>query len=43
MIPGLSHTFREVENELFSETVILLPLIQEGLLSVTNESVCIEY
>ena len=36
------HTVMEIDHEIFS-TVILLPLIEEGLLSVTSESMCPEY
>ena len=32
LIPAQSHTFVEVDHEIFS-TVILLPLIQEGLVT----------
>ena len=37
-IPALSHTLVEIDHELIF-TVILLPLIQKGLLSVTSVSV----
>ena len=39
-IPAWSQTFVEIEHEIIS-TVILLP--QEGLLSVTRESMCTKY
>ena len=40
-IPARSYTFVEIDPEIISTTVILLlPLIQEGLLSVTSESMC---
>ena len=39
-IPVRSHTFEEIDHEMIS-TVILL--IQEGLLSVTSESMCTNY
>ena len=44
LIPALSHTFVEIdhENEIIS-TAILHPLIQEGLLSATCESMCTKY
>ena len=29
--------------EIFSQNILFLPLIQEGLLSVTSESMCMEY
>ena len=44
-IPVRSHTFVEIDHEIIS-TVILLPsadFIQEGLLSVTSESMCTNY
>ena len=44
-IPVRSHTFLEIDHEIIS-TVILLPsadFIQEGLLSVTSESMCTNY
>ena len=31
MIPARSHTFVEIDNEIFSIDILLLPLIQEGL------------
>ena len=45
LIPALSHTFMEIDREIIS-MVILLPsrwIIQEGLLSVTSESMCTKY
>ena len=42
LIPAWPHTFGEIDHKIFS-TVILLPLIQEGSLSVTSESMCTEY
>ena len=45
-IPARSHTFVEIDHEIIS-IVILLPsaecIIQEGLLSVTSESMCTKY
>ena len=44
-IPVRSHTFVEIDHEIIS-TAILLPsadFIQEGLLSVTSESMCTNY
>ena len=38
LIVAWSHTFVEVDHEIFS-MVILLPLIQEGLVSVTRRMV----
>ena len=34
------HTFVETDHEIFSTVILLHPLIQEGLLSVTNENMC---
>ena len=34
----LSHTFVENDHEIISTVILLLPLIQEGLLSVTSQS-----
>ena len=39
--PVHSHAFEEIYHELFSTFVLLLPLIQEGLMSALNESICI--
>ena len=43
-IPSRSHTFVEIDHEIIS-TVIPLPsaVFQEGLLSVTSESMCTNY
>ena len=45
-IPARCHTFMEIDHEIIS-MVILLPsavqIIQEGLLSVTSESMCTKY
>ena len=37
------HTFVEIDHEIFSAISILFPLIQEGILSVTSESMCTKY
>ena len=43
LIPAVSHTFVEIDHEIFS-TVILLQLnIQKELLSGTSQSMCTEY
>ena len=34
LIPAQSHTFLEIDHEIISKVILLLPLIQEGLLSV---------
>ena len=36
LIPGWPHIFVEVDHQIFSTVVLLIPLIQEGLLSVTS-------
>ena len=38
-----SHTFQEIDHEIFSTSIILLPLIHEGLFSVTRESMCTKF
>ena len=43
LISARTHTFVKIDNEIFSMVILLLPLIQEGLLSVTNESMCKEF
>ena len=43
LIPARSHTFVEIDNEIFSMDILLLPLIQEGLVSVISESMCTKY
>ena len=42
LIPTTSLTFVEIEHEIIS-TVIFLPLIEEGLLSVKSENICRKY
>ena len=37
------HTFVEIDHEIFSLFILLLPLIQEGLFSVISESMFTEY
>ena len=41
LISACSHTFVEIAHEIISMVILLFPLIQEGLLSVTSESMCI--
>ena len=36
-IPAWSHTLVEIDHEIISKVILLLPLIQEGLLSVTSD------
>ena len=43
LISARSHTFVEIHHEIISMAILLLPLIQEGLLSVTRESMCTKY
>ena len=42
LIPGQSYTFVEIDLEIFSTVILLLPLFQEGLVSVTSESICLK-
>ena len=42
-IPTRSHAFVEIDHEIISMVILLLPLNQEGLLSVTRESMCTKY
>ena len=42
-IPARSHTFVEIGYEIISSVVLLLPLIQEKLLSATSESMYEKY
>ena len=42
-IPAWSHTFLETDHEIISIIILILLLIQEGLLSVTSESMCTKY
>ena len=41
-LPARSQTFVQIDREIIS-TIILLPLIQERLLSVTSKSMCMKY
>ena len=42
-ILALSHTLVEIAHKIISTVILLLPLIKEGLLSVTGESMCSGY
>ena len=42
-IPAQSATFLEINHEIISMVIQLLPLIQEGLLSVSSENMCTRY
>ena len=35
-IPARSHTFMEIDHEIISKVIFLLPLIQEGLFNVVS-------
>ena len=37
---GRQHSFVEIDHEIFSTVILSLPLIQEGQLSVSDESMC---
>ena len=41
--PAQSSTFMEIDHEIISTVILLLPLIQEGLLSVTSKSMCTKW
>ena len=41
LIPAWSHSFVEIDHKMISMVILLL--IQEGLLSVTSESMCTKY
>ena len=43
LIPTRHFIFVELDHEIVPMVILLLPLIQKGLLSVTSESICIEY
>ena len=43
LIAAGSHTFVKIDHEIISTVIILFPLIQEGLLSVTSESMRTKY
>ena len=43
LITAQSHTLVKIDHEIFSMVILLLLLIQEGLLAVTSESMCMEY
>ena len=43
LIPTQSHTFVEIDHETVSTVILLLPQIQEELVSVTSESMCTKY
>ena len=43
LVPSGPLAFMEIDHEIISTVILLLPLIQEGLLSVTSEIMCTEY
>ena len=43
LTPVRSHALVEIDCEIFSMVILLLPLIQDGLMSVTRESMCVKY
>ena len=38
-----SYTVVDFDHKIISTIILILPLIQEGLLSVTSKSMCIKY
>ena len=42
-IPARTHTFMEIDHEILSKVITSLRLFQEGLLSVTSESMSTKY
>ena len=38
-----SHTLEEIDHEIISTDILLLPLIHKELVSVTSESMCMKY
>ena len=40
LLPGWQHFFLEIVHEIFSTVILVLPLIQEGHLSVSGERMC---
>ena len=43
LIRAWSHSFVEVDHEIILMVILLLPLIQEGLLSVISERMSMQY
>ena len=39
-LQGQQHSFMEIDHEIFSMVLLILPLIQEGQLSVSGERMC---
>ena len=42
-ILGWFGTFVDIDSDTISRAILLLPLIQNGLLSVTSECLCMKY
>ena len=42
-ILALFHNFVEIDHEIIPTVILLLPLFQEVLLSVTSESMCMKF
>ena len=42
-IPARSHTFLEIDHEIFATVILLILLIQEGLVSATSETMCMKH
>ena len=42
-ISARSHTFVEIDHEIIPTVIVFLRLIQEGMLSVTRDSMCMKY
>ena len=40
VVSSIPHSPMEIDHEVFSKVILLLPLVQEGLLLVTSESMC---
>ena len=43
LVLAQSHTFVGIDHEIISTAILFLPLIQEEVLSVTSESMCVKY
>ena len=43
LILARSHTFVEIDHEIISMVILLFLLIQEGVFSVTSQSMCTKY
>ena len=37
------YTFVEIDHDIISTVILFLPLIQEGILSITSERMCTKY